>query len=95
MNVTVSSFYAVSALGLGPDETLANYRARRAPGMRELSGDVPGLSNVMLATQWLMAPGGLPIAAEGGRLAIETINKMEAVAVKNKSPRRSPAYGRI
>ena len=44
MNVTVSSFYAVSALGLGPDETLANYRARRAPGMRELSGDVPGRS---------------------------------------------------
>lgn len=60
-----------------------------------LSNRIPGLDNVILATQWQQNPGGLPIAAEGGRLAIETINKMEAVAVKNKSPRRSPAYGRI
>lgn len=54
---------------------------------------IGGLSNAILATQWQQLPGGLPIAAEGGKLAIETINKMEAVTVKN--PRRSPAYGRI
>ena len=38
---------------------------------------VKGLSNVILATQWQQSPGGLPIAAEGGRLAIETINQKE------------------
>ena len=42
---------------------------------------VDGLSNVILATQWQQSPGGLPIAAEGGRLAIKTILKKE----KNKS----------
>lgn len=41
---------------------------------------VEGLSNVVLATQWQQSPGGLPIAAEGGRLAIKTILKKE----KNK-----------
>ena len=42
-----------------------------------LSGDVPGLSNVMLATQWLMAPGGLPIAAMSGIEAVRLIEKRE------------------
>ena len=39
---------------------------------------IKGVSNVILASQWLQAPGGLPIAAEGGRLAIESINKLES-----------------
>lgn len=38
---------------------------------------VGGMSNVILATQWQQSPGGLPIAAEGGKLAIETIIKKE------------------
>ena len=38
-----------------------------------ISNRVPKLSNVFLATQWQQLPGGLPIAAEGGKLAIETI----------------------
>ena len=38
---------------------------------------VGGLSNVVLATQWQQPPGGLPIAAEGGKLAIQTILKKE------------------
>lgn len=42
-----------------------------------LSGDVPGLSNVMLATQWQMAPGGLPIAAMSGIDAVKLIEKRE------------------
>jgi len=41
------------------------------------SNAVGGLSNVILATQWQQAPGGLPIAAEGGRIAIETVVKKE------------------
>ncbi len=39
---------------------------------------IKGLKNVMLATQWQQAPGGLPIAAEGGRRAVLAIDKQEA-----------------
>ena len=34
---------------------------------------IKGLSNVILATQWQQAPGGLPIAADVGKRAIENI----------------------
>ena len=34
---------------------------------------VPGMKNLVLATQWLQAPGGLPIAAESGKRAAETL----------------------
>ena len=46
----------------------------------QMSGEIPGLSNVFLATQWQMAPGGLPIAATAGIGAVELIKKAE----KNK-----------
>lgn len=42
-----------------------------------MSNKIRGLSNVILATQWQQSPGGLPIAADGGKFAIETINKKE------------------
>lgn len=35
------------------------------------SGQIDGIENVTLATQWLQAPGGLPIAAQSGRQAAE------------------------
>ena len=38
---------------------------------------VNGLSNVILATQWQQAPGGLPIAAEVGKNAVITIDRAE------------------
>ena len=38
---------------------------------------IPELSNVILATQWQQAPGGLPIAAEVGKKAIQTIAAQE------------------
>lgn len=38
-----------------------------------VSNRVRGLDNVILATQWLQPPGGLPIAAQSGKRAIETI----------------------
>ncbi|MBO4353982.1 MAG: NAD(P)/FAD-dependent oxidoreductase [Clostridia bacterium] len=44
---------------------------------RYVKNDVPGLKNVILASQWLKAPGGLPTAAESGKRAIETIMKKE------------------
>lgn len=43
----------------------------------KISGRVKGLKNVVLATQWLQAPGGLPIAAGSGLDAIKLILKME------------------
>ena len=49
------------------------------PGMLplRLSNRVRGLKNVVLATQWLRAPGGLPIAAEEGKRAVGTILQLE------------------
>ncbi len=49
-----------------------------------LSNRVSGASNIILATQWLQSPGGLPIAAEGGKRAIITINKIEKSKFKHK-----------
>jgi phytoene dehydrogenase-like protein len=37
---------------------------------------VKGAVNLILATQWLRSPGGLPNAAESGKAAIETVNSM-------------------
>lgn len=41
-----------------------------------LSQSVDGVDNLLLATQWLQSPGGLPIAAEQGKNAIKAINKL-------------------
>ena len=38
---------------------------------------VRGLDNVLLATQWLQPPGGLPIAAKCGKRAVESICRRE------------------
>lgn len=42
---------------------------------RRVSCRVPGIDNLFLATQWQQLPGGLPIAAESGRLAVEEVVK--------------------
>ena len=42
-----------------------------------MKNKVKGLKNVILATQWLQAPGGLPIAASSGINAIKTVLKRE------------------
>lgn len=63
---------------------------------KRVNNRIHGLSNVILATQWQQSPGGLPIAAEGGRLAIKTIDKLE-----NKSKiiatdkQKAPIYGKL
>lgn len=44
---------------------------------KAVSPRVRGLENVLLATQWQKAPGGLPTAALSGKLAAETIAKIE------------------
>jgi len=53
---------------------------------------VPGLSNVYLATQWHRAPGGLPVAAQAGKRAVEA---MTADAMPRRVPAaRTPVQGR-
>lgn len=44
---------------------------------RRISNRLAGIDNVILATQWLQSPGGLPIAAKAGKQAIETIMRKE------------------
>ncbi len=45
--------------------------------IHRLSSNIKGLKNVLLASQWLQAPGGLPIAARCGKEAINEILRME------------------
>lgn len=54
-----------------------------------LSARVKGVENLLLATQWLQAPGGLPIAAGGGREAIRTLLKIEEAKRAALGKRRS------
>ena len=56
------------------------------------SNKIPGLSNVFLASQWQQLPGGLPIAAESGKLAAETI----AIQIrKDEAAERRRNSGRV
>jgi len=55
VNFTLTDCYCASALGRGAEETLANYLARKAPGMTELVGDVPSRR-----IRFGMVPGDLP-----------------------------------
>lgn len=48
-------------------------------------GEVKGLHNVFIASQWLMAPGGLPVAATMGKFSIQRILKKEKRNEKAKS----------
>ncbi|MBO4572700.1 MAG: NAD(P)/FAD-dependent oxidoreductase [Clostridia bacterium] len=43
------------------------------------SNRVKGLKNVILSTQWIQALGGLPIAAECGKIAVKTIERLKLV----------------
>ncbi len=49
------------------------------PGVKKLScsGTVRGLKNVYIAGQWIMSPGGLPVAAASGKFAVQRILKKE------------------
>ena len=58
--------------------------------LSRMSNKIKGLKNVFLATQWQQAPGGLPIAAQGGKLAIEAIVKAEARQEKHNSKKPVP-----
>ena len=55
---------------------------------KSVSPRVRGLENVLLATQWQKAPGGLPTAAVSGRLAAQTVSELEG---RRKSYSRAAA----
>ncbi|MBP3477273.1 MAG: NAD(P)/FAD-dependent oxidoreductase [Lachnospiraceae bacterium] len=42
-----------------------------------VKGTVKGISNLYLASQWIMAPGGLPVAVVAGKFAVQRILKKE------------------
>ena len=44
---------------------------------RRLPSTVSGIKNVVLATQWQMSPGGLPVAADMGKRAVQAIVRKE------------------
>ena len=47
-------------------------------------GLVKGLSNFVMAGQWIMIPGGLPVALMAGKHAAIRICNMEKVKFQNK-----------
>lgn len=55
------------------------------------SNCVPGVKNLILATQWQQSPGGLPISARCGKNAIETIEKYE----RRKSTHHQSNYEQV
>lgn len=44
-----------------------------------VKGTVKGLKNVFIASQWIMAPGGLPVVAAAGKFAVQRIMKIEKI----------------
>lgn len=58
-NYQLSDCFVASALGVGNEETLENYLAHKAPGMKELEGDIPSRR-----IYFGMVPGELPEIAD-------------------------------
>lgn len=48
---------------------------KNSPGIMNLKGTIKGVDNLLLAGQWLMTPGGIPIALITGKYAIQRILK--------------------
>ena len=62
------------------DSQMGSYMSFMFPSRmlpRKVSAHIDGADNVLLATQWLQSPGGLPIAARVGMEAVQAINARE------------------
>ena len=59
---------------------------------KRITNRVAGVENLILATQWQMIPGGLPIAAESGRLAIKSIDKLERMQPHKSEEKYTKVY---
>ncbi len=53
--------------------------------------EIKVLNNVFLATQWQQAPGGLPIAAQEGQKAVNTVCKKEKELARQRLKKPVPA----
>ncbi|MBR5091430.1 MAG: NAD(P)/FAD-dependent oxidoreductase [Ruminiclostridium sp.] len=53
------------------------------PGVKAIKckGTVRGIKNLYIAGQWIMSPGGLPVAAASGKFAVQRILKKEKRSV--------------
>ena len=61
---------------------------RGAPVGR-INGRVPGIENLTFACQWQRAPGGLPIAAESGKIAALALSKKHRSPARGREPEKS------
>lgn len=48
---------------------------KKSPNLTNVPGKIKGVDNLFLAGQWLMAPGGLPVALITGKYAVQRILK--------------------
>lgn len=48
-----------------------------------VKGTVKGIGNLYIASQWIMAPGGLPVAVTAGKFAVQRILKKEKRPYEN------------
>ncbi|MBQ7474615.1 MAG: NAD(P)/FAD-dependent oxidoreductase [Clostridia bacterium] len=67
------------------------FSSRRVP--RFMKGKVRGLDNVILATQWQRAPGGLPNAACAGIAAARTLDRLAGVTEVTRTRPKRRLYG--
>lgn len=49
---------------------------KKSPNLTNVPGVVKGVSNLFLAGQWLMVPGGIPVALVTGKYAVQRILKL-------------------
>lgn len=47
-----------------------------------VKGTVKGISNLYIASQWINAPGGLPVAVVAGKFAVQRILKKEHKSIE-------------
>lgn len=50
---------------------------KKSPNLTNIPGVVKGVKNLFLAGQWLMLPGGIPVALVTGKYAIQRILKSQ------------------
>ena len=89
MKFPLDCIYTASALGRGNSETLENLLASRAPGMTEISGDIPGRSI------WFgQIAGGIPEASdESPNLRANMLLKMAVDAERGRFAALVGKYG--
>ena len=55
---------------------------KKSSNLFNINGKLKGLENVVLASQWLSMPGGLPMAMTSGKFAIQRILRQQGKSIK-------------